>query len=82
VRLGAYKRQFVEFLAGIAGGPQCYSGDDLLTAHRGLGVTCTDFDRFFVYFVQSLHAVDIPAPARSELLSLFVLTKEEVVERW
>lgn len=80
-RLGAYKRRFVEFLAEIAGGPHCYSGDDLPSAHRGLGVTGTDFDRFFVYLVQSLNALDIPQPARSELLNLFVLTKEEVVER-
>ena len=81
-KLGAYKRMFTEFLAGLAGGPTCYSGEDLTTAHRGLGISALDFDRFFVYFLQSMYEIDMPQKARSELLAAFAMTKEEVVERW
>jgi len=81
-KLGAYKRMFTEFLAGLAGGPTCYSGEDLATAHKGLGISAQDFDRFFVYFIQSMYETEMPQKARSELLAVFAMTKEEVVERW
>ncbi len=81
-KLGAYKRMFTEFLAGLAGGPTCYSGADLASAHKGLGISALDFDRFFVYFLQSVYEAGLPQPERSELLAAFAMTKEEVVERW
>ena len=81
-KLGAYKRMFIDFIAGLAGGPRFYSGDDLVSVHQGLGITSADFDRFFVYFIQSAYEAGIPAAARSELLAAFAMTKEEVVEHW
>jgi hemoglobin len=81
-KLGAYKRMFTEFVAGLAGGPTCYSGDDLASAHKGLGISALDFDRFFVYFLQSVYEIELPQPARSELLEAFAMTKQEIVERW
>jgi len=81
-RLGAYKRMFTEFVAGLTGGPAGPSGEKFSSAHRGLGISATDFDRFFVYFIQSVYEVEMLQSARSELLAAFALTKEDVVENW
>ena len=82
-RLGAYKRH-VHRVPGRPGRRThlLFGRTTCSSAHQGLGISALDFDRFFVYFLQSVYEVDLPQPARSELLAAFAMTKEEVVERW
>ena len=37
------KQRFIDFICEQAGGPVHYTGDDLKTAHQGLGITGADF---------------------------------------
>ena len=55
-RLRAHQRAF---LIQALGGPALYSGRDMKTAHRGLGVTDEQFDRTVVHLIESLTEVGV-----------------------
>jgi hemoglobin len=55
-RLKAHQRAF---LLQALGGPSLYSGRDMQTAHRGLGITDDQFSRTLAHLVASLRDVGV-----------------------
>ena len=59
--VAAKHRAYVVTILGEAlGGPERYHGPDLAKAHRGLGITMTDFDRTAVLLAETLDSLGVP----------------------
>lgn len=74
------KRRLVEFVATTAGGPMQYRGSDMVTAHRGMAITNSEFDALAGHLRAALEANDVPRREREELMSAVASTRGAVVE--
>ena len=74
------KQRLVEFIATAAGGPMQYQGSDIVTAHRGMGITHKEFDALAGHLRAALEASGVPRREREELLNAVASTRGAVVE--
>jgi truncated hemoglobin YjbI len=76
------KERLVQFIATTANGPstQQYRGRDLVTAHRGMGITNAEFDALARDLAAALEANDVPAREREELMNAVASTRGAIVE--
>jgi hemoglobin len=78
--LARLKQRLVEFIATTAGGPMQYGGRDMVTAHRGMGITNAEFDALAGHLRAALDANDVPRRERDELLQAVSSTRGAIVE--
>ena len=68
VDLANLQRLLVEQIGEASGGPEVYTGRDMVEAHAGLGITVADFDALVEDLVISLDTFEVPETEKSELL--------------
>ena len=71
----------VNYLCAAAGGPVFYTGRDLKTAHKGLGVSVSDWEVFMRHASAVLEKFAVPVPERDEVLAFLTGLQGDVVER-
>ena len=74
------KQLLVDFLSSQAGGSVYYTGRDMLTSHRGMRISETDWQCFIGHLNDSLAHFDVGDAERSEVLVFVESTKAEIVE--
>ena len=74
------KQLLIDFLCASAGGPLYYTGRDMATAHRGMGVNENDWQRFLGHVNATLDKFQVPARERGEVLAFVQSTKADIVE--
>ncbi len=77
------KRQnqlLTNFLCSCAGGPIYYTGRDLMSTHRGMNISETDWAIFIDHLNGTLEDFKVPETERQEILKFFQSTKPEIVE--
>jgi hemoglobin len=74
------KQLLIDFLCASAGGPLYYRGRDMATAHRGMGISDSDWRRFLTHVQATLDKFAVPARERGEVLAFVESTKKEIVE--
>ena len=74
------KQLVVDFLCSCAGGPLYYTGRDMKTSHRGMGIKEQDWQAFKVHLEATLDAFKVPARERGEVLAFVDSTKKDIVE--
>jgi hemoglobin len=74
------KQLLVDFLASSAGGPVYYTGRDVPTTHRGMGITADDWNRFLAHLNQTLDCFEVGPQERSEVLAFIDSTRSGIVE--
>ena len=79
--LAAYKSKVADFVCQAASGPCKYVGLDMLTAHRGRGVTTEAFDRVVSHLVATLEKLNVPPREKNELLGLLAPLKKVIAEK-
>ena len=70
----------IDFLCASAGGPLYYTGRDMKTSHRGMGVNEGDWRLLIGHLEATLAKFDVPAPERVEVLAFIDSTKRDIVE--
>jgi hemoglobin len=60
VDMARLKRHQALLIAQVLGGPAEYDGRELVDAHRGKGITKTDFDRVVVHLATALAEAGVP----------------------
>lgn len=70
----------VELLCHLTGGPCAYTGRDMATAHRGMGITMSDWRLAVEIFVRSLRQNGIGAREHGEFVSLIESMRDQIVE--
>lgn len=76
----AIRRHVVEFLCQITGGPCVYTGRDMKTTHRGLGITDDDWVTAADLLTAALDKYRVPAPEQVEFMRIVTSLKGDIVE--
>ena len=78
--LAREKQLLIDFLCASAGGPMYYTGRDMTTSHRGMGITTADWDAFLGHLNDTLAAFDVPSAETTEVVAFIESTRSEIVE--
>lgn len=73
------ERRVVEFFCAGSGGPETYSGKDMLATHRGMNISEQEFIAVLDDAMAALETCQVEAPTRNEVLGILWSLKPEVV---
>jgi hemoglobin len=71
----------LDYLCAATGGPTLYLGEDMKTAHAGLGITASDWKVAMDHIQRSLLKFKVPDRESKELLALVLSLSDQIVER-
>ena len=76
------EKQFLrDFLCSSAGGPLYYTGRDMATSHRGMGISESDWTSFIGHLNATLDEFQVPELEKSQVVGFIESTKAEIVEK-
>ncbi|MDS0220268.1 group 1 truncated hemoglobin [Haloarcula sp. S1AR25-5A] len=70
----------VQFISAVAGGPVDYDGDDMHTAHEGMGITEEAFGNVATHLEAALRENDVPDDDIDAILSDVAAMEDDIVE--
>jgi hemoglobin len=73
------ERRVIEFFCAGAGGPETYTGRDMLATHKGMNVSEQEFVAVVDDAMSALDAHGIDASTRSEVLAILWSLKGQVI---
>jgi hemoglobin len=71
----------IEQICAGTGGPCVYTGRDMKTSHRGMGIANADWDKAAAHLVGTLDKFKVPAKEKQELLAIVATLKPDIVEK-
>ena len=77
--LDRVKTRVVEFFCAGAGGPESYSGKDMLTTHKGMNVSEQEFITVIDDAMDALEKCGVEPATRNEVLAILWSLKGEVI---
>lgn len=78
-RLAKFKKNLVNQICQTSGGPCKYTGKDMKTAHKGMGITDADFNALVEDLVKALDKFHVGATEKNELLGALGGMKGDIV---
>ena len=75
------KAKLVEQICAATGGPCTYTGRDMKTVHKGMGIGEADWDATIEDLTKSLRKFKVPRKEQKELLAVLAPTKPDIVEK-
>jgi len=75
------RQHVIDFLCVATGGPCAYTGQDMRTAHTGLGITDADWDASVEHLVASLDKFHVPEREKGEVVGAISPLKADIVGR-
>ena len=75
------KQLSIDFLCASAGGPLYYTGRDMATSHKGMGIGEGDWRIFIGHVKATLDKFSVPAQERKEVLAFIDSTKTDIAGR-
>ena len=79
--LSRIRIHIIDFLCVATGGPCVYTGQDMKTAHTGLGITEDDWNVSVKHLVATLDKFKVPEKEKSEVLGAISGLKGDIVGR-
>jgi hemoglobin len=73
------KKMAVEFFCGGCGGPERYTGRDLLAAHKGMNINEQEFMAAVDDILAALEKNDVDPPTRGEVSAILYSMKGQVL---
>jgi hemoglobin len=73
------KANLVDQICQASGGPCVYKGRDMMTAHKGMGISDADFNALVEDLVKTLDKFNVPAKEKGELLGVLGPLKPQIV---
>jgi hemoglobin len=77
--LARVEHRVVEFFCAGSGGPESYSGRDMLATHKGMNISEQEFVTVIDDAMRALEAHQVDAPTRNEVLAILWSLKPEVL---
>ncbi len=74
------KGNLVDQICQATGGPCVYTGRDMVTAHKGMGISDADFNALVEDLTKTLDKFDVPAREKGELLNILGPLKTQIVK--
>jgi hemoglobin len=78
-RLQALKDNLVAQICSATGGSCKYKGKDMVTAHKGMGITDADFTALVEDLIKALDKFSVPEAEKNELLGILGSLKGDIV---
>ena len=75
------KQLLIDFLCASAGGPLYYTGRDMATSHKGMGIGAMDWEIFLGHVHATLDRFQVPRQERREVLAFVESTRADIVEK-
>ncbi len=75
------RQLIVDQLCAAAGGPCFYTGRDMKTSHKGLGITEKDWEASANHLVATLNKFNVPEKEKNEVLAFVTSLKKDIVEK-
>jgi hemoglobin len=75
------RQHVIDFLCVATGGPCAYTGQDMKTAHTGLGITEEDWNATVKHLVETLDKFHVPDKEKNEVLAAISPLKGDIVGR-
>ncbi len=75
------RQHIVDQFCAAAGGPCLYTGRDMKTSHKGLGITADDWDAAAKHLVESLDKFNVPKAEKDDLLTFVTSLRKDIVEK-
>ncbi|HXG59679.1 MAG TPA: group 1 truncated hemoglobin [Thermoanaerobaculia bacterium] len=75
------RQHVVDQICMVAGGPCAYTGRDMKTSHKGLGITKADWNAAVGHLVGTLDKFKVPEKEKSELLAAVSSLEKDIVEK-
>jgi hemoglobin len=73
------KRNLVDQICSATGGPCTYTGRDMKTAHKGMGISDADFNALVEDLQKTLSKFKVPDKEQGELLGILGPLKPQIV---
>lgn len=73
------KQLLIDFLSHNAGGPLYYTGRDMLTTHKGMGITEADWENFLGHAGATMAALNIEKQEGDDVVAFVLSLKGEIV---
>jgi len=73
------KQLLIDYLCTSAGGPLLYTVRDMLTSHRGMGITDSDWQIFIGHLKATLAEFQVPQPEQDDVLTFIDSTRADIV---
>jgi hemoglobin len=74
------RQLLINFLCSSAGGPLMYVGRDMTTAHKGMGISESDWQAFIGHVEDTLSTFEVPEDERTSVLGFIGGLKADIVE--
>jgi len=74
------KQLLVDFLCSNAGGPVYYTGRNMETSHRGMGISESDWQNFLGHLNATLAHFELADAEKNDVVAFIETTKDEIVE--
>jgi hemoglobin len=74
------RQLLINFLCSSAGGPLMYVGRDMTTAHKGMGISDSDWQAFIGHVDDTLSTFEVPEDERTSVLGFIGGLKADIVE--
>jgi len=75
------RQHVIDQLCAATGGPCVYTGRDMKTSHKGLGITEADWNVAVNHLVATLDKFKVPEQEKSEVLAALSPLKNDIVEK-
>lgn len=75
------RQHILDQFCAAAGGPCVYTGREMRTSHKGLGITEADWDAAAKHLIEALDKYKVPQTEKNELLAFVVTQKKDIVEK-
>jgi hemoglobin len=75
------RQHVIDFLCVATSGPCNYTGQDMKTAHTGLGITEEDWNASVKHLVETLDKFNVPEKEKGEVLGAISGLKSDIVGR-
>jgi hemoglobin len=80
-QLASFKMKLVDQICEASGGPCKYTGKDMKSAHRGMGITTADFNALVEDLVGALDTFNVAAADKNQLLGVLGPMQGQIVEK-
>ena len=74
------KQLLIDYLCTSAGGPMLYTGRDMQTSHRGMGITESDWQIFIDHIKATLADFQVPQKEQDDVIAFIDSTRADIVE--
>ena len=74
-----FREKFIEHVCVHLDGPCTYTGDDMLTVHKGMNIQEADFNRVVELLINAMTKVGIPHRLQNQVLARFAPMRGDMI---